>query len=83
MMQVPANTLPKATCGFFRMAEASQTAIYDQAARLSDAHTPVHFARSPDRMHVAAALICKARVFLSTDEHQRKVARAEGLKVRP
>jgi len=34
-------------------------------------------------MHVAAALLLKAEMFLSFDERQRKVAKAEGLKVKP
>jgi hypothetical protein len=39
--------------------------------------------RSLDLMHVAAALLCKARVFLSTDTRQRAAAKAEGLEVKP
>ena len=39
--------------------------------------------RSLDLMHVAAALLCKARVFLSTDARQRTAAKAVGLEVNP
>ena len=39
--------------------------------------------RSLDLMHVATALLGKARVFLSTDSRQRKAAKAEGLDVKP
>jgi hypothetical protein len=39
--------------------------------------------RSLDLMHVATALLSKARVFLSTDIRQRKAAKAEGLTVMP
>lgn len=69
--------------GFFQMAQVSQAAIYARAEELSDRHTPAHFTRSLDLMHVAAALLCKASIFLSTDARQKKVAEAEGLKVRP
>jgi hypothetical protein len=34
-------------------------------------------------MHVAAALILEADLFLSFDERQRKAAEAEGLEVEP
>lgn len=69
--------------GFFRMAEVSQSAIYAKARELSDRHTPALLTRSLDLMHVATALLCKARVFLSTDTRQRKAAQAEGLGVKP
>ncbi len=69
--------------GFFRMAEASQAAIYAKAAELSDRYTPGLLTRSLDLMHVATALLCEVRVFLSTDTRQRTAAKAEGLKVLP
>lgn len=69
--------------GFFRITEVSQGEIYGKACDLSDRHTPRLLARSLDLMHVAAALLCEARFFLSTDSRQRKVAEAEGLRVRP
>lgn len=69
--------------GFFRMAEVSQADIYAKACELSDLHTPAMLTRSLDLMHVAAALLCKARVFLSTDIRQRTAAKAEGLEVKP
>lgn len=69
--------------GFFQVAQVSQAAIYARAGELSDRHTPAHFARSLDLMHIAAALLCRAALFLSTDARQKKVAEAEGLKVRP
>ena len=69
--------------GFFRMADASQTDIYAKARELSDRYTPAMATRSLDLMHVATALLSKARVFLSTDIRQRKAAKAEGLTVMP
>ena len=68
--------------GFFRMADVSQADIYAKASELSDHHTPAMLTRSLDLMHVAAALLCKARVFLSTDTRQRTAAKAEGLEVK-
>jgi predicted nucleic acid-binding protein len=69
--------------GFFVLPGVSQTQIYAKAGDLSDRYTPEILTRSLDLMHVAAALLCKARVFLSTDTRQRKAAKAEGLKVLP
>jgi len=69
--------------GFFRMAEASQSEIFAKAGELSDRHTPTLGTRSLDLMHVAAAMLCKARRFLSTDTRQREAAKAEGLDVKP
>ena len=39
--------------------------------------------RSLDLMHVAAAMILEAGLFLSFDERQRKAAEAEGLRTEP
>lgn len=69
--------------GFFRLVETSQSEIYAKAGELSDAHTPGIGARSLDLMHVAAAILCNARRFLSTDARQVAVAKAEGLEVKP
>ena len=69
--------------GFFRMADASQAEIYAKARELSDRHTTAMRTRSLDLMHVAAALLCKARVILSTDTRQRTVALADGATARP
>lgn len=69
--------------GFFALPGVSQAEIYAKAGELSDRYTPKFLTRSLDLMHVATALLCKARVFLSTDTRQRKAAKAEGLKVLP
>lgn len=69
--------------GFFRMADVSQVEIYAMARELSDRHTPAILTRSLDLMHVAAALLVKASVFLSNDSRQRAAAAAEGLKIKP
>lgn len=69
--------------GFFCMADVSQADIYTKARELSDRHTPNKATRSLDLMHVATALLSKARVFLTTDTRQREAAKAEGLEVKP
>lgn len=69
--------------GFFRMAEVSQSEIYAKAGELSDTHTPALGTRSLDLMHVATAMLCKARRLLSTDTRQREAAKAEGLEAKP
>lgn len=69
--------------GFFRMVEVSQSEIYAKAGELSDSHTPAIGTRSLDLMHVATALLCKAKRLLSTDTRQREAAKVEGLEVKP
>jgi hypothetical protein len=69
--------------GFFRLVQVSQTAIYAKAEELSDRHTSTVSSRSLDLMNVAAAILSKARLFLSTDARQRLVEEAERLAVKP
>ncbi|HET7623902.1 MAG TPA: type II toxin-antitoxin system VapC family toxin [Verrucomicrobiae bacterium] len=57
--------------------------LHELARQLSDRHTPVLGTRSLDLLHVAAALILETEIFFSFDEHQRKVAARERLKVKP
>lgn len=80
---VMADIQRQITAGFFVVAQISQAAIYAKAEELSDRHTPTYSTRSLDLLHVAAALLSKAELFLSTNTRQRKVAEAEGLRVRP
>lgn len=56
-------------------------AVLDEAMRLSAAHTLAGGHRSFDIVHVAAALVIKARHFLTFDQNQRRLAEAEGLGV--
>jgi predicted nucleic acid-binding protein len=58
-------------------------AVLTEARRLSTAHTLAGGHRSFDILHVATALKCGAGEFLSFDANQRKLARAEGLKLNP
>jgi predicted nucleic acid-binding protein len=54
-----------------------------EARRLSGAYTLAGGHRSFDILHVATALKCGAGEFLSFDANQRRLARAEGLKLNP
>ena len=56
--------------------------VHQIAERLSKAYTKFEGQRAFDVLHVATALHLGAREFLSFDERQRKLAKAEGLNVR-
>lgn len=53
------------------------------AERLSATYTKAHGHRAIDILHLATAIHLGAEEFLSFDGNQRKLARAEGLKVKP
>jgi predicted nucleic acid-binding protein len=55
--------------------------VVSEAKRLSATYTVTGGHRSFDILHVAAALHLGAQEFLTFDDNQRKLARAEGLKV--
>jgi hypothetical protein len=57
--------------------------VVAEAKRLAVTHTLTGGRRSFDILHVAAALHLGAREFLSFDANQRKLAKVEGLKIRP
>jgi len=57
--------------------------VHRRAEDLSRRHTAAGGHRSLDVLHVATALHLKARDFLTFDANQRKLATAEGLKVKP
>ena len=59
------------------------TEVLRRADDLSEAHASRAGQRTMDLLHVAAAVEAGARVFLSFDERQRKLAKAAGLKVKP
>lgn len=59
------------------------TEAFRHADILSEAHATRHGPRTLDLLHVAIALECGAKLFLSFDARQRKLAAAAGLKVRP
>jgi predicted nucleic acid-binding protein len=57
--------------------------VFNEAARLSAAHTETIGNRAYDILHVAAARIIGATEFWSFDGKQRALAQAEGMKVGP
>ena len=58
-------------------------AVHAEAERLSAKYTKVGGHRSMDILHVAAALVSDATVFLTFDQSQARLASAEGLAVKP
>lgn len=53
--------------------------IFHEAVKLAEQHTGTVGCRSLDILHCAAAKILAAKVFLSTDARQKKLAAAMGL----
>lgn len=51
----------------------------DRARQLSAAHTEKTGARAIDLLHVACALLLESEAFLTSDQRQAAIARAEGL----
>lgn len=69
--------------GSFAILPVPAATLYPKAIDLAQRHSASLGTRSLDLMHVAAALILKADLFLSFDERQRKVAVLEGMQVGP
>ena len=69
--------------GVFVIQPIPATTLYPKAIELAERHSATLGTRSLDLMHVAAALLLEADLFLSFDERQRKAAEAEGLKTDP
>ena len=61
----------------------SWTNAFRRADELSEEHAAREGQRTIDLLHVAVALECDAKIFLSFDRRQRKLAHAAGLKVKP
>ena len=57
--------------------------VWESAVALSHRHTAKLGVRTLDVIHVAAALVLTPDVFFSFDERQRKLARAERLRLLP
>jgi len=68
--------------GVFLVRELNPQA-YELARTLSRRHTARLGTRSLDVLHVASALLLRPDSFLTFDERQRRLARAEGLVVQP
>lgn len=69
--------------GFLVPTPVAAEELHHKARQLSDRYTPTLGTRSLDLLHVAAALVLKAKEFFSFDDRQRKAAASEGLKVKP
>lgn len=59
------------------------TEVLRRAEALSTAHAEHLGTRSADTLHVAAALLAGAPLFLSFDKRQRALAKAAGLQAKP
>jgi predicted nucleic acid-binding protein len=59
------------------------TDAFRRADELSEKHAAREGQRTIDLLHVAIAVECEAKTFLSFDRRQRKLAQAAGLKVKP
>lgn len=59
------------------------TRVFRRADELSEQHSARRWQRTIDLLHVAIALECGAKTFLSFDRRQRKLAAAARLKVKP
>jgi predicted nucleic acid-binding protein len=71
------------TSGVAVLVPCNLLAVVRRADELSQHHTIAEGHRSFDILHVATALVLEAEELLSFDDRQRKLARAEGLKVKP
>jgi predicted nucleic acid-binding protein len=59
------------------------TGIFRRADELSDKYAGTDGQRTIDLLHVALALGCGAKTFLSFDRRQRKLAKVAGMSVKP
>jgi predicted nucleic acid-binding protein len=69
--------------GILIHAAADWINIFRRADELSEQHAARQGQRTIDLLHVASAQECGAKIFLSFDRRQRKLAEAAGLKVKP
>ena len=67
--------------GAFQAVAMDMDSALDRARRLATAHTDRLGARAIDLLHVACALLLEAEVFLTFDQRQSDLAKAEGLQV--
>ena len=69
--------------GLFVHCPVNWTDVFRRADGLSEKHAATDGQRTIDLLHVAIALECGAKIFLSFDTWQRRLAKAAGLKVKP
>jgi predicted nucleic acid-binding protein len=71
------------TSGAVEIVATDWPQAFEEARRIARLRTAAEGYRSFDVLHVATALVLKAEEFLTFDASQRKLATAEGLRVRP
>jgi predicted nucleic acid-binding protein len=69
--------------GLLIYSRVSWTDVFRLADELSDKHSGKEGQRTIDLLHVALALECGAKTFLSFDRRQRNLAKAANLIVKP
>jgi hypothetical protein len=69
--------------GLLMVAPVPSVTWHDAAAQLAEKYSATIGTRTPDLMHVAAAMILDAKLMLSFDARQRKAAECEGLRLLP
>lgn len=69
--------------GHLQRKEVPHHQWFPQGHRVSMHTTTGYVCRALDVLHVAAAIILKAKGMLTFDKHQRELAKAEGLEVAP
>ncbi len=69
--------------GLLAVSPVEWPGVFRSADELSEKHAAKDGVRTLDVLHVAIALECGAKTFLSFDNRQRKLAKAAGLKVKP
>lgn len=69
------------TAGRVQVEVCNLAAVLGEARRLSGSYTLTVGHRAFDILHVAAALVLRAEVFLTFDSNQKRLAGTEGLKV--
>jgi predicted nucleic acid-binding protein len=69
--------------GFFEPVQIESSSLFERTSQLSQRYALSHGTRYLDVLHVAAALLCKCRRFLTFDERQGRLAKTVGLEVKP
>jgi len=69
--------------GALQITSVDSAHVHRVAERLSATYTKAGGHRAFDILHIATALVLEAEEFISFDTNQRKLAAAEGLKVKP
>jgi predicted nucleic acid-binding protein len=67
----------------FVHAAVEWTNIFRRADELSEKHSSQGGQRTIDLLHVAIAMDFGAKIFLSFDQRQKKLAKVAGLKAKP